>query len=99
MRQRPHDHFSRGDEFTGEMPVRDDHSADQTLRLGFWLVRFDDFHAFAFRELRGLAVASALRISRCTAVASKPARRNRLAISFATITDRWRPPVQPIPTV
>src|SRR4051812_952032 len=103
MRHGSNDHLSRSDKLTSEMPMRDNHSADQRdgIRLGIFCIHY--FHVLRL-EARCETVTRflgtlALRMSRCTARASKPARRSRLLNSLATMTERCRPPVQPIPTV
>ena len=40
-----------------------------------------------------------LSTSRCSTFTSRPAARNSSASAFATATERWRPPVQPMPIV
>src|ERR1041385_565732 len=101
MRQRTNNHFGSGNKFAGQMTVSDDDSTDGLARFGFRLLRFNDFHFFraASRPAAFGFSATPFLMSRCKAWASNPARRKRLVTSFAIITDRCRPPVQPIPTV
>ena len=101
VRNRADNHFGRGDELARQVSVRHNHSTHQPDRLSFSRMRINYFH-FVFQRfyLAAFFRAGALfRMSRWTACASKPARRRRPASSFAIITERWRPPVQPIPTV
>src|SRR5712692_2625365 len=86
VRDGPDNHLSSRQEFTAQMTVRNNHAADQRTGLRLRGGGIDDLHS---KSAPDYFFAGALfRMSRCTECASNPARRRRLANSFAIITER-----------